>query len=80
MDIEKIRKKNLRQLINLNNMHEERQKRVQNIAHMNEIKEKKKANMYKNDYDAIRNYLENQQVKAINPRLEERSKYLEKFF
>ncbi len=80
MDIEKIRKKNLRQLINLNKMHEERQKRVQNIAHMNEIKEKKKANMYKNDYEAIRNYLENQQVKSINPRLEERSKYLEKFF
>ena len=80
MDIEKIRKKNLSQLINLNKMHEERQKRIKNIAHMNEIKEKEKANMYKNDYEAIRNYLENQQVKSINPRLEERIKYLEKFF
>lgn len=80
MDIEKIRKKNLSQLINLNKMHEDRQKRIKNIAHMNEIKEKKKANMYKNDYETIRNYLENQQVKSINPRLEERIKYLEKFF
>ena len=47
---------------------------------MNDTKENNKANMYKNDYEAIRNYLENQQVKSINPRLEERSKYLEKFF
>ena len=42
MNIEKIRKKHLRQLIDLNKLHEEKQKRVQNIAYVNKIKEAKK--------------------------------------
>ena len=80
MNVEKIKNKNLRQLINLNKLHEERQKRIQNIDYMNNIKEKKKANMYKSDYDAIRNHIENQIIKEINPTIAERLKYLEKFF
>ena len=36
--------------------------------------------MYKHDYDAIRNYLDHQQVKVINPDLEQRIKYLEQCF
>ena len=71
MNVEKIKNKNLRQLINLNKLHEERQKRIQNIDYMNSIKEKKKANMYKSDYGAIRNHIENQIIKEINPMIEE---------
>jgi hypothetical protein len=80
MNIEKIRKKHLSQLIDLNKLHEEKRKRVQNIAYVNKIKEAKKSNMYKHDYDTIRNFLDHQQVKVINPDLEQRIKYLEQFF